>query len=179
MQRILASLWLNMVHCMQYIHACHQGEIVYVTEKTEKLLLWHNNRQKSASGDLGWIKSSLRVKNSSAFLHSSKKKYFPKFIPPFLVSRIAEKKWLEYRLKELEDYRKWAVFFTKCKQCHNGLLQENRSTDHYKKAGSVRHMTEPTKTNLILNAVGRKSSLRNTTSVLSKWNVWVKECTYF
>ena len=179
MQRILASLWLNMVHCMQYIHACHQGEIVYVTEKTEKLLLWHNNRQKSASGELGWIKSSLRVKNSSAFLHSSKKNTFLSSYRHFLWAGSRKKKWLEYRLKELEDYRKWAVFFTKCKQCHNGLVQENRSTDHYKKAGSVRHMTEPTKTNLILNAVGRKSSLRNTTSVLSKWNVWVKECTYF
>lgn len=70
-------------------------------------------------------------------------KYFPKFIPPFLVSGIAEKKKLvEYRLKELQDYRKWAVFFTKCKQCHNGLVQENRSTDHYKKAGSVLYMSQ-------------------------------------
>ena len=114
-------------------------------------------------------RAACELKTRALFFIPIKKKYFPKFIPPFLVSRIAEKKkWLEYRLKELEDYRKWAVFFTKCKQCHNGLVQENRSTDHYKKAGSVRHMTEPTKTNLILNAVGRKSSLRNTTSVLSK-----------
>ena len=178
MQRILASLCLNMVHCMQYIHACHQGEIVYVTEKTEKLLLWHNDRQKSASGELGWIKSSLRVKNSSAFLNPNQNTFLSSY-RHFLWAGSRKQKWLEYRLKELEDYRKWAVFFTKCKQCHNGLVQENRSTDHYKKAGSVRHMTEPTKTNLILNAVGRKSSLRNTTSVLSKWNVWVKECTYF
>ena len=143
MQRILASLWLNMVHCMQYIHACHQGDIVYVTEKTEKLLLWHNNRQKSASGELGWIKSSLRVKNSSAFLHSSKKKVLSQVHTAISCEQDrGKKKWLEYRLKELEDYRKWAVFFTKCKQCHNGLVQENRSTDHYKKAGSVLHMSQ-------------------------------------
>ena len=143
MQRILASLWLNMVHCMQYIHAYHQGEIVYATEKTEKLLLWHKNRRKSACGELGWIKSSWRVKNSSAFLHPNQNTFLSSY-RHFLWagSRKKKTKLVESRLKELQDYRKWAVFFTKCKQCHNGLVQENRSTDLYKKAGSVLHMSQ-------------------------------------
>ena len=123
MQRILASLWLNMVHCMQYIHACHQGEIVYVTEKTEKLLLWHNNRQKIASGELGWIKSSLRVKNSSAFLHSNQNTFLRSY-RYFLWAGSRKKKLLEYRLKSYKTTESGLYFSQSASSVTTGLCKK-------------------------------------------------------
>ena len=123
MQRILASLWLNMVHCMQYIHACHQGEIVYVTEKTEKLLLWHNNRQKIASGELGWIKSSLRVKNSSAFLHSNQNTFLRSY-RYFLCAGSRKKKLLEYRLKSYKTTESGLYFPQSASSVTTGLCKK-------------------------------------------------------
>lgn len=125
-QRNLASLWLNMVHCMQYIHACHQGDIVYVTEKTEKLLLWQNNRQKSASGELGWIKSSLQVKNSSAFLHSSKKNTFLSSYRHFLSagSRKKNQNWWNTDLKSYKTTESGLHFSQSASSVTTGLCKK-------------------------------------------------------
>ena len=127
---------------MRYIHACHQGEIVYVTEKTEELLLRHNNRQKSAGGELGWIKSSLWATEKLERLFSPQSKYFPKFIPSFLLSALAEKKILEYRLKELERLLKLACIFYKVQAVSQRVRERKLLGGSLQKTGSVLHMSQ-------------------------------------